>query len=293
MQDLVNLLSKFIKLVAIRLPDDVYNALKELASRENSHWGKEIYSIMFDNINLALEKGVPVCQDTGVLMFFVDAGADFPHLNVLSDTIHAATVKATEEVPLRPNVVEPFIEKNTGNNVGTRLPWIEWNILPHTSYADITLYLAGGGTSLTGHAKVLPPASGFKGVIEFVLDVISCYGLNACPPFLVGVGLGTTVETAAILSKKALLRPVGSSNPNPMAASLEKILYDKINGLEIGPQGLGGSTTALAVHVEYSARHPATLAVGVSTGCWAHRRGTIRLKSDLSYELLSYKGVKL
>ncbi|MGB9727192.1 MAG: L(+)-tartrate dehydratase subunit alpha [Nitrososphaeria archaeon] len=293
MEDLVNLLSKFIRLVAIRLPDDVYNALKELSSKENSCWGKEVYSIMFDNIRLALEKNVPVCQDTGVLMFFVDAGADFPYLNVLPDAIHAATVRATEEVPLRPNVVEPFIEKNTGNNVGTRLPWIEWNILPDTSYADITLYLAGGGTSLTGQAKVLPPASGFKGVIEFVLEVVSSYGLNACPPFLVGVGLGTTVETAAILSKRALLRPIGSRNADPKAAFLEKILYDKINGLEIGPQGLGGSTTAFAVHVEYSARHPATLAVGVSTGCWAHRRGTIRLKSDLSYELPSYEGVEL
>lgn len=293
MEDLVNLLSKFIRLVAIRLPDDVYNALKELSSKENSCWGKEVYSIMFDNIKLALEKNVPVCQDTGVLMFFVDAGADFPYLNVLPDAIHAATIRATEEAPLRPNVVEPFTEKNTGNNVGTRLPWIEWNILPNTSYSNITLYLAGGGTSLTGQAKVLPPASGFKGVIEFVLEVISSYGLNACPPFLVGVGLGTTVETAAILSKRALLRPIGSRNPDPNAASLEKILYDKINGLEIGPQGLGGSTTALAVHVEYSARHPATLAVGVSTGCWAHRRGTMRLKSDLSYELPSYEGVEL
>ncbi|MCX8189467.1 MAG: L(+)-tartrate dehydratase subunit alpha [Nitrososphaeria archaeon] len=293
MDALVRLLSNFIRTVAIRLPDDVLSALKELSSKESSYWGKAVYSLMFDNINLALEKGVPVCQDTGVLMFFIDVGTNFPYVNKLYDALKVATIKATEEVPLRPNVVEPFDEKNTGNNVGTRLPWIEWNIVPEADYVEITLYLAGGGTSLTGNAKVLPPASGFKGVIEFVLDVVSSYGLNACPPFLLGVGIGATVETAALLSKRALLRPIGSINPNPKAASLERILYEKVCGLEIGPQGLGGSTTVLGVNVEYSARHPATLAVGVSTGCWAHRRGVIKIKSDLTYELPLYKGVVL
>ncbi len=290
MNELVRLLSNFIRTVAIRLPDDVLTALKELSLRERSYWGKAVYSLMFDNIKLALEKGVPVCQDTGVLMFFIDAGTNFSYINMLPEAVRAATLKATEDVPLRPNVVEPFDERNTGNNIGTRLPWIEWNIIPNADYAEITLYLAGGGTSLTGNAKVLPPASGFKGVIEFVLDVVSSYGLNACPPFLLGVGIGTTVETAAILSKKALLRPIGSTNHNPKAALLEKIIYEKVCGLEIGPQGLGGSTTVLGVNVEYSARHPATLAVGVSTGCWAHRRGVIRIKSDLAYELPFYKG---
>lgn len=293
MDELIRLLSNFIKTVAIRLPDDVLTALKMLSSQETSYWGKAVYSLMFDNIKLALEKGVPVCQDTGVLMFFIDVGTKFPYIDVLQETVTAATIKATEDVPLRPNVVEPFEEKNTGNNVGTRLPWIEWNIVPNADYAEITLYLAGGGTSLTGNAKVLPPASGFKGVIEFVLDVVSGYGLNACPPFLLGVGIGTTVETAALLSKRALLRSIGSTNPNPKAASLERILYEKVCGLEIGPQGLGGKTTVLGVNVEYSARHPATLAVGVSTGCWAHRRGTIKIKSDLTYELPFYKGVVL
>lgn len=293
MDELVRLLSKFIKTVAIRLPDDVLAALKALSSNENSYWGKAIYSLMFDNIKLALEKGVPVCQDTGVLMFFIDVGTKFPCINVLQEAVTAATIKATEDVPLRPNVVEPFEEKNTGNNVGTRLPWIEWNILSNADYAEIVLYLAGGGTSLTGNAKVLPPASGFKGVIEFVLDVVSGYGLNACPPFLLGVGIGTTVETAALLSKRALLRPIGSTNPNPKAALLERIIYDKVCGLEIGPQGLGGKTSVLGVNVEYSARHPATLAVGISTGCWAHRRGVIKIKSDLTYELPLYRGVVL
>jgi len=293
MDELVRLLSKFIKVVSVRLPDDVYTALKELSHRESSYWGKAVYSLMFENIKLALEKDVPVCQDTGVLMFFVDVGTGFPYLNVLPEAIRSATVKATEDVPLRPNVVEPFTEKNTGNNVGTRLPWVEWSILPNANHADITLYLAGGGASLTGQAKVLPPASGLKGVIEFVLEAVSSYGPNACPPFLVGVGIATTVETAAMLSKRALLRPIGSSNPNPRAAELERIIYEKVCGLEIGPQGLGGSTTALGVHVEYSARHPATLAVGVSTGCWAHRRGMIRINPDLSYDLPYYRGVKL
>lgn len=293
MNALSDILSRFVKVVAVRLPDDIYDALERLRLQENSQTSRLIYDVMFNNIRCAADRGVPLCQDTGVLEFFVDVGEKFPLIGELENSIREATIKASNEIPLRQNAVETFNGYNTGNNTGTRIPWVEWSIIPKADYADMTLYLAGGGCSLPGSAKVLPPVAGFKGVVRFVLDVISNYGLNACPPLLVGVGIGASSEIAAMLSKRALLRPVGERNKNKKAAQMEQLLIDKLDGLQLGPQGLGGCRSVLDVHVEYSARHPATYGIGVSTGCWAHRRGRIQIKSDLTYNLISYQGVRL
>ncbi|WP_455367768.1 L(+)-tartrate dehydratase subunit alpha [[Eubacterium] cellulosolvens] len=293
MKTLEDLLIEFIKVVAIRLPDDVYQALANLKSQETDQKSKMIYEVMFENIRLAADRNLPLCQDTGILEFFLDVGEKCPFLGELERHIRKATVKATKQIPLRPNAVEVFEETNTRDNTGTKIPWIEWNIIPGVEYADITMYIAGGGSTLPGSAKVLPPAAGYKGIVEFVLDVIATYGLNACPPLLVGVGVGATAEIAAMLSKRALLRPLGKRNMNQTAAKLERMLKERLNDLKIGPQGLGGRNSVLDVHLEYSARHPATFGVGVSTGCWAHRRGTVRIMPDLRYKLTSYRGISL
>jgi len=168
------------------------------------------------------------------------------------------------------------------------VPWIEWDIVPGDG-ATIEVYMAGGGCSLPGAAKVLMPSAGYEGIVQFVFDVITSYGVNACPPLLVGVGVSTSVETAAMLSKKAILRPIGTRNPKPQAAEMELLLEKGLNEVGLGPQGLSGNSTVLGVHIESSARHPSTIGVGVSVGCWAHRRGTIRIAPDLSYEILSHK----
>jgi L(+)-tartrate dehydratase alpha subunit len=130
-------------------------------------------------------------------------------------------------------------------------------------------------------------------VVQFVFDVITSYGVNACPPLLVGVGISTAAETAAILSKKAILRRIGTRHPNPKAAVMERLLEDGLNQLGLGPQGLSGNASVMGVHIESSARHPSTIGVAVSTGCWAHRRGTIRIDDSLRYEILSHQGAKL
>ncbi|MEM4527992.1 MAG: fumarate hydratase [Desulfurococcaceae archaeon] len=288
---LVELMTKFINTVAVKLPSDVYAKLLELSSKETSSSGKFIYSAIFKNLELALLRKAPLCQDTGVLEFYVTLGEMFPYKSLLLKSIRKAVIESTKQGFLRPNVVDPVSDKNTGDNTGPLIPWIEVDIEPGSDHVDVRLYMAGGGSSRPGTARVLDPAEGWEGLVKFVIDVIAKYGPPACPPLMVvGVGVGPTVEIAAVLSKRALLRPLGSRNPEPSIARLEEILEDAINKLGIGPQGLGGSTTVGEVHIEYAGRHPATFAVGVNTACWALRKGWLRINSDLSYQLLSHRG---
>ena len=146
---------------------------------------------------------------------------------------------------------------------------------------------------LEGKAMVLMPGAGYEGVTRFVMDVMTSYGLNACPPLLVGVGVATSVETAALLSKKALMRPLGSHNENERAASMEKLLEDGINEIGLGPQGMGGKYSVMGVHIENTARHPSAIGVAVNVGCWSHRRGHIIFDKDLNYTITTHSGVTL
>ena len=155
------------------------------------------------------------------------------------------------------------------------------------------LYRAGGGCTLPGKAMVLMPGEGYEGVTKFVLDVMTSYGLNACPPLLVGVGVATSVETAALLSKKALMRPIGSHNENERAAKMEKLLEDGINEIGLGPQGMGGKYSVMGVNIENTARHPSAIGVAVNVGCWSHRRGHIVFDKDLNYTITTHSEVTL
>jgi hydrolyase, tartrate alpha subunit/fumarate domain protein, Fe-S type len=137
------------------------------------------------------------------------------------------------------------------------------------------------------------PAEGYMGIVKFIFDVICDRGVNACPPLLVGIGIAGSVEVAAELSKKALMRPVGSKNANEIGADFEKMIEEGLNKINIGPGGLTGTKSVMGVNVEQAARHPSCLAVGVSTGCWGHRRATIRINADMSYEMISHKGMTL
>jgi L(+)-tartrate dehydratase alpha subunit len=199
-----------------------------------------------------------------------------------------AVVQATFATPLRHNSVETFDEYNTKRNVGKGTPTVFWDIVPNDDHCEIYSYMAGGGCTLPGRSKVLMPSEGYEGVVKFVFENISTLAVNACPPVLVGVGIATSVETAAVLSRKAILRPIGSRHPNPKAAELELRLEEGLNRLGIGPQGLTGNSSVMGVHIESAARHPSTIGVAVSTGCWAHRRGTLLVHADLTFENLSH-----
>jgi L(+)-tartrate dehydratase alpha subunit len=292
-QQMTEIMSKFVGVVGMQLPDDVQAKLKELSDKEIKPLAKTIYETMFENQKLALELKRPSCQDTGVLQFFLKCGEDFPLMGKLERILTEAVVDSTIKSPLRHNSVETFDEYNTGKNVGKGTPSIFWEIVPDSDNVEIDVYMAGGGCTLPGKAMVLMPGAGYEGVTKFVLDIMTSYGLNACPPLLVGVGVATSVETAAVLSKKALMRPLGTHNPNERAAMMEKLLEDGINKIGLGPQGMSGANSVMGVHIENTARHPSTIGVAVNTGCWSHRRGHIIFDKDLNYTITSHTGVSL
>jgi L(+)-tartrate dehydratase alpha subunit len=292
-RNMTDTMGKFVAYVGKKLPDDVEAKLKELRAQETSPLAKTIYDSMATNQKLAMELNRPCCQDTGVLQFFVKCGVNFPLMGQLETILTDAVLDATVFAPLRHNSVETFDEYNTGKNVGKGTPSIFWEIVPDSDNVEIDVYMAGGGCTLPGKAMVLMPGAGYEGVTKFVMDVMTSYGLNACPPLLVGVGVATSVETAALLSKKALMRPLGTHNSNKRAASMEKMLEDGINKIGLGPQGMSGKYSVMGVHIENTARHPSTIGVAVNTGCWSHRRGHINFDSELNYMITSHTGVTL
>ena len=289
----VDLLARFTAYTSKHLPDDVLDKLTEMQEQEKTDLAKSVYDAMFENLKIANETDSPLCQDTGIIQYYVQVGTGFPLINELEDCLLEALKQATALGPLRPNAVEVFDEKNTGDNTGTRIPWVEYEIVPNSDEIKIFVYPAGGGCSLPGAAKVLMPSDGYEGVAKFVFDQISSYGVNACPPLLVGIGIAGSMDVAAKLSKKALLRFIGSHNSNPLGAEFEIMIEEGLNQMKIGPNGLGGEFSVMGVHVEQAARHPATRAVAVSVGCWAHRRALIKIDAEMNYEVLSHKGVTL
>ena len=289
----VNTTIKFLNVVAKVLPDDVVAKLKELANKETGSMPKSIYAAMFENMEKAVMLDRPLCQDTGVVQFFLRVGTKFPLIDELEPLLREAVLTASASIPLRPNAVETFEEKNTGTNVGKKVPYIDYEIIPNSDKLEMDIYMAGGGCSLPGRATVFMPSAGYEAVADFVAETMVNYGINACPPLVVGIGIGPCMATAAKLAKKASLRTVGSRNPEPLVANMEVELENSLNNIGIGPQGLSGNTSVLCVNVENMARHPSSMGAAVAFGCWAHRRGTIVFNSNMSYQILTHNGVEL
>ena len=290
---LTDMVADFVAHIGKKLPDDVVTKLEELGSQESAALPKVLYETMTKNQGLAVELNRPSCQDTGVLQFWLKCGTNFPYINELEALLKDAVVQATFAAPLRHNSVQTFDEYNTKKNVGKGTPTVWWDIVPNSDQCEIYTYMAGGGCTLPGKAMVLMPGEGYEGVTKFVLDVMTSYGLNACPPLLVGVGVATSVETAALLSKKALMRPIGSHNDNERAAKMERLLEDGINSIGLGPQGMGGKYSVMGVNIENTARHPSAIGVAVNVGCWSHRRGHIIFDKDLNYTITTHSEVTL
>jgi len=290
---MTDIVARFTDYAGKHLPDDVMTKLTELREAEDSPLAKVVYDSMFDNLAKAAELDRPCCQDTGVIQYYIKVGSDFPLLSEIRLILEEAAETATKTAPLRHNAVEIFEEKNTGTNTGERIPWIDVQIVPDSADIEVEVYMAGGGCSLPGQGKTLMPAAGYEGIVDYVFEVMTSYGVNACPPLLVGIGIGGSIDVAANLSKRALFRPLGTKHHHTNGAKLETLLEEGINKIGLGPQGLSGTNSVMGVHVESAARHPSTISVAISTGCWAHRRGTIRIDKDMSYEIISHKGATL
>jgi len=285
-----NVVFKLLQLAVIELPRDVKEALQRAYREEESEAGRTQLKAILDNVELAEKTLTPVCQDTGVIIFYVKAGGQAKDLDKIEDAVLSATKRATKEVPLRPNAVDPFTQKNTGDNTGRFIPFIHWEIVPGDSI-EITVMPKGGGSENVCALGMISPGQGVKGLKKFVVDAVINAGAQPCPPTILGVAAGGGADIAMKLAKAALLRPLDEPNPNPDLAKLEKELYEAANSTGIGPMGLGGKFTVLGVKVEYAHRHPASYPVAVAFQCWAARRASARINSDGKVEYLTHKVV--
>jgi len=275
-----------LKQAATVLPQDVVLGLQQARERESSPMGAAQLDAILENVNVARDGAVPMCQDTGIQTFFVQAGVDSPFLKNLKGWICDAVTQATKDIPLRPNTVDPFTGKNPGDNSGRYMPFINWELVDGSDVL-ISVLPKGGGSENMSTLKMLPPGVGIKGIKKAVIEhIVSCQG-KPCPPTIVGVGIGGGADIAMKLGKKAILRKIGSENPVPEAAAVEKELLELVNATGVGPMGVGGETTCLAVHVEYAHRHPASLPLGILVQCWADRRAQVRLSADGTAEVIA------
>lgn len=257
------------------LNQDIRQGIEGALQQEESPVGKEILSSLLQNADIAREKTVPICQDTGMMILFVQVGQEV-HITGggLEEALNEGVRRGYTKNALRLSVVEdPLRRKNTGDNTPAV---IHYTIVPGDKL-KIMAMPKGFGSENMGAVAMLKPSQGLEGVIDFVVNTVDKAGPNPCPPIVVGVGIGGTMEKAALLSKQALGRSIDSSNSDPFYAQLEQTLLEKINRLGIGAQGLGGSVTALGVNVEVYPTHIAGLPVAVTISCHVTRHGEVEL----------------
>lgn len=254
------------------LPDDVLNTLKEKIREEVSETGIEILTSIIENAEIAKVKEMPICQDTGIAVIFVEVGQDVHIVDgTLKDAIQNGVKEGYLNGYLRKSIVmDPFVRINTNDNTP---PIVHYDIVDGDKL-KITVAPKGAGSENMSALKMMKPSDGIEGVKKFIIDTVEASGPNACPPLVVGVGIGGNFEYAPLLAKKALLRPIDQRSSDSDVRALEEELLLKINGLGIGPQGLGGRITALAVNIEKYPTHIAMLPVAVNISCHVTRHAT-------------------
>lgn len=252
----------------INLPENVYKAIGDAVEKERSPVGKEVLKELLRNADAARQEHMPICQDTGVAVTFLEIGQDV-HIvgGDLTEAVSEGVRRAYKKGYLRKSCCHPFSRKNTGDNTP---PVIHTKIVPGDKL-KITVLPKGGGSENYGEVRMLVPAQGRDGVKTFVLEMVKKGGPNPCPPIIVGVGIGGNFETSAMLSKEAIMVPIGERNADEELAAMEMELLGEINRTGIGPQGYGGTVTALDVHIRMVPCHLASLPVAVNIQCHAHR----------------------
>ncbi|MGL4369785.1 MAG: fumarate hydratase [Spirochaetota bacterium] len=276
--DIVSAVGKLCFDANIDLPEDTGRALRKGQESELSPLGKSLLGQCIDNAAIAREKKIPICQDTGLAVFFIRMGNQVQihgGTGLIQDAINDGVRTGYREGYLRKSVLSDpvYDRKNTGDNT----PAIIHLEIVSGERLEITVAPKGGGAENMSRIAMLTPSAGENGVISFVVSAVEEAGGNPCPPTVVGVGIGGNFERCAYLAKKALIREIGQPNSDPRYAALEKTILEKINRCGVGPQGLGGTVTSFSVHIEQEPCHLASLPVAVNINCHAHRHKTVTL----------------
>jgi tartrate/fumarate subfamily iron-sulfur-dependent hydro-lyase alpha chain len=269
------------------IPQDLRDALADARDRETSETGRRVLETIHRNVEIADGEQNLVCQDTGIAVYHARVGERFPlHPARIYEALRDGTERATLEHPLRSNAVHTITRERTGANVGYRLPIVHWEFETDSDELHLKCVPKGSGSENMSFLKMCVPADGVKGIKRFVLESIVDAGGKPCPPGIVGVGIGGSADYAMHLAKEAIMRPIGTRNPDPVVAQLEDELYELLNETGIGPMGLGGSVTVLQCHVEHADTHMTLNPVAVNYQCWAARRASAHVSAagDVTYE---------
>lgn len=276
-QQVAEAVCNIYKQAAIVLPEDIVKALNQAYEKEKSEIARLNIKSILKNLELAQENNVPMCQDTGLPIIFVKLGN--VEVENLEQGIIDGVKLATENVPLRTNVVDPLTRQNTGNNIGKGIPQINVE-LTNEPILELTVFPKGFGSENNNKLAMLLPGEGIDGIKKFFKKTIISAGGKPCPPTVIGVGIGGSSDMVMKLAKKALLRPIDEKNPDQRLAYLEDELLSIANDTGIGPMGLGGNTTVLGVNVELADTHTAGFPVGICVQCWAARHATCILTDE-------------
>jgi tartrate/fumarate subfamily iron-sulfur-dependent hydro-lyase alpha chain len=263
------------------IPQDLRDALAAALEKETSVAGRRVLETIHRNVGVADGENNLVCQDTGIAVYHARVGERFPlHPARIYEGLRDGTARATVEHPLRSNAVHTITRENTGPNIGHRLPIVHWEFVLDSSELHLKCVPKGSGSENMSFLKMCVPADGVKGIKRFVLESIVGAGGKPCPPGIVGVGIGGSADYAMHLAKEAIMRPIGTRNPDPLVAQLETELFELLNETGIGPMGLGGDVTVLQCHIEHADTHMTLNPVAVNYQCWAARRASAHITAD-------------
>ncbi len=274
-QDLAHTVADLCRTANTILPPDVYQAIQAAVMRETSPIGRMTLEEIRDNADYARSEGIALCQDGGITVVFLDVGQDVAWRGgSVTEAVNQGVRDGYQSSFLRGSMLDrPFNGKNTGDNT----PAIIHTRLVAGDQVRVTVLPKGGGADNASRLQIFTPAQGLDAVRAFVIETVEKAGPSACPPLIVGVGIGASFDSVGVLAKRALLRDIGTTHPDPEVGDWERDWLDAINALGIGPQGYGGTVTALAVHVETAPRHIASIPVAVNLQCHSARKGTVVL----------------
>jgi len=285
-----NTVCELMRKASISLPADVLNALQASQAREESPTAKGQIMAILNNCRIADKKQVSLCQDTGMPMIYADVGVGCQLQGDPRAAMTRAVERATQEVPLRQNVINPLTKANSGTNTGWGIPSIHWDMMPNSDYLELMAVPKGFGAEIRAtQCWVLTSEEIDRATFKAVLDLVEDSMGEPCPPVILGIGIGGFADTSMLLARKAMFRaPIGSRNPDPIVAALEAEIFEAVNGLELGPMGFGGKTYALGVHVEIEGSHTAIVPISVMYECWANRYSKARIYNNGRVEYLTH-----